>query len=57
MKYQIDLSWRAYRRMELFKKQVEAALVSSGLRAPFPGKPARSSRPKPSGPKANLAVP
>lgn len=57
MKYQMDLSWRAYRRMEPFKTQVESALVSQGLFLPFPEKSKKSLKPKPSGPKANLAVP
>ena len=61
MRYQLDLSWRAFRRMEPFKAQVEAQveaqLVSRGLISSFPEKPPKSSRQKPSGPISNSAVP
>lgn len=57
MRYQIDLSWRAFRRMEPFKAQVEAQLVSLGLVPSFPTKPPKSRRPKPSGPVANSVAP
>jgi hypothetical protein len=57
MKYQMDLSWRAYRRMQLFKEQVESALASQRPNLTFPEKSAKSLKPKPSGPKQNLAVP
>ncbi|MFC6519791.1 hypothetical protein ACFQAT_08380 [Undibacterium arcticum] len=57
LKYQIDLSWRAYRRMELFKNQIEARFVALGLVSSFPAKPPKSKRSKPSGPAANFAMP
>lgn len=57
LKYQIDLSVRAYRRMEPFKDQIEARLVALGLTPAFPPKPPKSLRPKPSLPAPNTATP
>ena len=56
LKYQIDLSVRAYKRMEPFKSQIEARLVALGVALPFPVKPLKSMRLKPSKPPSNTTV-
>lgn len=57
LKYQIDLSVRAYKRMEPFKYQIEAQLVALGIVPAFPERNGKSIRPKPSLPVPNTAVP